>query len=357
MTITSVAIRRLRMPLHRPFRLSYRTFEEFEPFLVEVRDDAGRSGFGDGHISPGSSAETRAGGWAHLGELAAGVIGMAAGDAKAMALERFTESPVATTALVTALECLEGAPLLEVTQAVRLPIHSHVSSLGPDDIPAEIEALLEKGYRTFKIKVGKDLEADLKRVAAIQEAAAGRATFRIDANRAYDRDQGCRFASAVDPDGVELFEQPCPSQDWDANAAVARSSAIPVMLDESICTLDDIERAADVDGVGFCKLKLKRFGGLARLREGLERVRAGGMEPVLGDGLGSEICNWMEACVARSTIRNAGEFNGYLKARDRLFGDPLGFEDGALVMAAGYSPKIDAGALERLTTEIADFPA
>jgi hypothetical protein len=105
----------------------------------------------------------------------------------------------------------------------------------------------------------------------------------------------------------------------------------------------------------LCKLKLKRFGGLERLVEGLERVRAGGMEPVLGDGLGSEICNWMEACVARATIRNAGEFNGYLKTRDRLFGDPLGFDNGALVMAAGYSPELDPGAVDRLTTELAEF--
>ena len=82
MTITSVSIRRLRMPLHRPFHLSYRTFEEFEPFVVQVRDGDGRGGFGDGHISPGSSAETRAGGWAHLGQLAAGVIGMTVFDAK-----------------------------------------------------------------------------------------------------------------------------------------------------------------------------------------------------------------------------------------------------------------------------------
>lgn len=355
MTITSVSIRRLRMGLIRPFHLSYRTFEEFEPYLVQVRDEAGKSGFGDAHISPGSSAETREGGWAHLCRLAADVIGMTAVEAKEMALASFTDSPVATTALVTALECLEGSPLLEVAESVRLPIHSHISSLDLDDIPAEVEALLEQGYKTFKIKVGKDLEADLKRVAAIQQAADGRATFRIDANRAYDRDQGCRFAARVDGRGVELFEQPCSSYDWEANAAVAGASAIPVMLDEPICTLDDIDRAAGIEGVGLCKLKLKRFGGLERLVEGLERVRAGGMEPVLGDGLGSEICNWMEACVARATIRNAGEFNGYLKTRDRLFGDPLGFDNGALIMAAGYSPEIDSSAIDRLTTELAEF--
>ena len=167
------------------------------------------------------------------------------------------------------------------------------------------------------MKVGKDVETDLKRVAAIQEAAAGRATLRLDANRAFSRDQGISFASRLDPNGIDLFEQPCDADDWEANGAVAGASRVPVMLDEPICTLADIERASRMDNVGFCKLKLKRFGGLDRLRDGLDAVRAHGMIPVLGDGLGSEVQSWLEACVARSTIDNAGEFNGFLKARDR----------------------------------------
>jgi L-Ala-D/L-Glu epimerase len=38
------------------------------------------------------------------------------------------------------------------------------------------------------------------------------------------------------------------------------------MLDESICGLADIERAANIPNVGFCKLKLKRFGSLDALK-------------------------------------------------------------------------------------------
>ena len=61
-------------------------------------------------------------------------------------------------------------------------------------------------------------------------------------------------------------------------------------------------------------------------------MRACGMEPVLGDGLGSEVQSWLEACVARSTIRNAGEFNGFLKPKDRLLEPPLPFANGAIHM-------------------------
>ena len=48
---------------------------------------------------------------------------------------------------------------------------------------------------------------------------------------------------------------------------------------------------------------------------------------------------------SRVTIRNAGEFNGFLKPKVRLFAEPLRFAAGELVLAAGYTPTIDADVL------------
>ncbi len=59
MRIHEISLYRVELPLTTPYRLSYRTFESFQPILVELRDDAGRIGWGEQHISPGSSAETR----------------------------------------------------------------------------------------------------------------------------------------------------------------------------------------------------------------------------------------------------------------------------------------------------------
>jgi len=161
----------------------------------------------------------------------------------------------------------------------------------------------------------------------------------------YTEGDARQFAAALDPSGIELFEQPCDAEDWDANASVAKVSTVPIMLDEPICALADIKRAAGIRNVGFCKLKLKRFGGLSLLRNALDAVRRLGMEPVLGDGLSSEIGCWMEACVASVTIRNAGEFNGFLKPRVRLFVEPLQFAAGELVLSPGPMRTIDADVL------------
>ena len=309
MKLQEVKLRTIRLPLIRPYVLSYRTFTEFEPIIVEVRDGDGRVGWGEGHISPGSSRETREGGWAFCRDHAAAIVGKDTNEAKAMIAANVAASKVAATAMLTAIEMLEDHPLLTVAREIRLPLLTPFNSTTPEEIDQEVEQRLADGFRTFKIKVGKAADDDARRVKAIQRAIAGRATIRLDANRAFSETDACRFATALDPSGIELFEQPCPAEDWEANAKVASVSPVPVMLDEPICELADVERASGIPNVGYCKLKLKRFGGLDLLREALDAVRQSGMEPVLGDGLSSELGCWMEACVASVTIRNAAEFN------------------------------------------------
>ncbi|MEM9682136.1 MAG: hypothetical protein AAF942_02625, partial [Pseudomonadota bacterium] len=81
MTIRQITLYWIKSPLTVPYKLSYRTFEAFEPFLVEAIDEDGKIGWGDGHISPGSSSETPDGGWAFCREHAERAVGMEIGDA------------------------------------------------------------------------------------------------------------------------------------------------------------------------------------------------------------------------------------------------------------------------------------
>lgn len=348
--VSRITLRRLDLPLVKPYRLSYRTFHTFEPYLVEVETETGRVAHGVAHISPGSSSETREGGLAFLNSRLPHLIGLDVSQAKARLLEGFLESKVAATAAVTAFEILEDLPILARKTPSTLPLLVPVGALDRAGIEEEVEAAIEAGFRTLKVKVGKDADADATRLGWIQEAVAGRAVLRVDANRAFDRDAAIAFVRQVDPEGIALFEQPCEADLWDDNAAVAAASDIPVMLDEPICTLADIERAADIPGVAFCKVKLKRFGGVERLLEGIRHIQAHGMTAILGDGLGCDLHAWLEACVAAECIDNAGEFNGWLKLEDRLFKAPLRFGNGAMTLPAGPCPELDSDRLEAATT-------
>ncbi len=339
-TIDRVVLRVLKLPLFVPYKLSYRTFHEFEPIVAEVHLDDGRVGWGEGHISPGSSKETREGGWIFAQDLARSMPGSAVLDAKNKILGLAAHSPVAATALVTAIEMALGDPLLAPADPISMPLLTPINASTPDEIAAEIEDWLAQGFRTFKVKVGKSVADDLARVKSIQETVAGHATLRLDANRGFDREQALAFVRGLDPAMIELFEQPCATEAWDANAAVAAESPVPLMLDEPICSLADVDRAASIPNVGFCKIKLKRFSGLGRLRTALETIRARGMGAVLGDGLSSDICCWMEVCVGANIIFGAGECNGFLKTRDRLLSPSMRFADGHVHVDAGLRPTI-----------------
>jgi L-alanine-DL-glutamate epimerase-like enolase superfamily enzyme len=349
--IAKANLRRLRLPLYTPYRLSYRTFTEFEPFFLELTDEYGNKAFSDAHVSPGSSSETRDGAWKYcldrLGEINESDVE----SYKTSLMNNLDQSKVATTLLMTTLEALGHSDWLKVNEHSEQELIVPINASEPSEIDDELQDLFRKGFSTFKVKVGKDVQADINRSNAILKLLDGRGSIRLDANRAYSRDDAIRFANGITHSGVDLFEQPCGADAWDDNAEVARNSPIPLMLDEPICSLKDIDRAAEIPNVKFCKVKLKRFGSLSALVEGIERVHANGMLAVLGDGLGSEINNWMEASIASRLIKTKGEYNGFLKHIDKLFKNPLPFSNGRIVLEKGYVPVLDMDAIERVTTE------
>src|SRR5690606_20552154 len=99
-----------------PYHVSYRVYEDFEPIIAEVRDEDGRIGWGEGHISPGHTFESVDGGWAFCTEHADRLVGQPVTDATERMATAAPKSPVAASALITALEMLEGNPHLKISE-------------------------------------------------------------------------------------------------------------------------------------------------------------------------------------------------------------------------------------------------
>jgi L-Ala-D/L-Glu epimerase len=356
-SIEQVVVRRLRLPLTTHYKVSQRTFFDFDPIVVEVYLRDGRRGWGETVISPGYTNETPKGGWRFCTGMAARILGCSTSEAKAVLGRHLRENSHAGSVLMTAIEMIEANPLLELQEPGDVPLLAPINAMEADAIRSEIERLLADGFRTLKVKVGFEVDSDLARVARIQREVSGRATLRLDANQGFDQEQGCRFASRLDPAGIELFEQPCAKHDWAANAAVAKVSPVPLMLDESIYGIEEIQRASRVNGVGFVKLKLKKLGGLDRLKQALDQIWQVNLTPVLGDGVSTDISCWMEACVARFTIKNAGEMNGFLKLQMRLFEEELPFSDGAIRLRRGWRPVLNLSVLEQCTEAVERYRA
>ena len=348
-TISKVSIYRLSVPLTKPYKLSYNTFHSFEPLLIHIIDNNGNEGWGEQHISPGSSNETREGGWTFTRILSRLILNKTFRKAKELILSYSHISIVASSAFHTAIDMLEDHSVLSNKDPIKLKLLTAFNAEEKIEIRDEIDKVIEQGFTTIKIKVGKNVSLDLKKINTIQNNLNGRAKLRIDANRAYTKVEGCEFVAGLKPNFIELFEQPCHADDWEANAAVAKMSSVPIMLDEPISSKEDIKRASHIEGVGLCKLKLKRFMSISRLEESINYAHSLGLKIVIGDGLGSEINCWMEAKIASGLIENAGEYNGFLKIKPeaRILSDPIKFQDGFFIIPNNWKLEIDRDKLEK----------
>ncbi|MGH8617607.1 MAG: mandelate racemase/muconate lactonizing enzyme family protein [Burkholderiales bacterium] len=351
MRIEEIVLYQLSIPLTVPYHLSFGDVHAFDTLLVAMRGDDGRTGLGEATYLAGYTDEDMGGGWALAQTLAPHLQRRTFAEAPGVWRAAIEAHPFTVTAFAGAVEMLAADPLLAPAATLRVPVLGLLNATQEDAIAREMDALFAAGYRTLKVKAGFAVDDDLARVGMIQRRLAGRGTLRVDANQGYSRTDGCRFAERLAPDGVELFEQPCKAGDWDSAIAVARVARVPMMLDESIYGLADIRRAQDLAAAHFIKLKLMKLGGLQALVEGIATIRACGMEPVLGNGVAGELGCWMEACVAARHITNAGEMNGFLKPAAPLLADPLRFEQGAIVIAPGWTPRLDPKAVARVTRE------
>jgi L-alanine-DL-glutamate epimerase-like enolase superfamily enzyme len=351
--IERVDVRRLEIPLVRPYRLSFGPVTQYDTIVVEIFGDDGRRGFGEATLLTGYTDETIGESHVLAREIAGELPGTTATAACARMQALGARAPFVATAFHTALDMALAHPLLVRSESARVPIVGLLQGDGEADLRDNFERLLADGYRTVKVKVGFDVEDDARMLATVQRVVVGRAAVRVDANQGYTADEAAAVIERLDPAGIELFEQPCAAGDWDAHRAAVAAAArtgLPLMLDESIYGIADVERAAREGACMFVKVKLMKFVGLDALVAAIERIRALSMQPVLGNGVAADISCWMETCVAHRLIDNAGEMNGFLKPFRMLFRAPLGFDAGSIVVPAGV-PTLDEEALARYTLD------
>jgi L-alanine-DL-glutamate epimerase-like enolase superfamily enzyme len=204
--IARIRLTRLEVPLKAPYRLSFRPVEHFDTIVVECEAQDGAVGLGEATVLTGYTEETIEGSWTKAGEIAARLKGLDTREAKRVLASLTKELPFTVTAFGTALEMLEGNAYLSPEHEQAVQLLAGINEKEDDKVRAEFERFYDEGYRTFKIKVGFDVEKDLAHVRSVQKLASGKAKLRVDANQGYSAEQGVAFVRALDPADIELLE-------------------------------------------------------------------------------------------------------------------------------------------------------
>jgi len=118
------------------------------------------------------------------------------------------------------------------------------------------------GFRALKLKVGLDLEEDIRRVAAVREAVGPRVELRIDANQGYTVEKAIKFSEAMGPYDIAVIEQPVPADDYVGLKAVTQASAIPIMADECVKSVLDARKVAREGDADMINVKLMKSAGI-----------------------------------------------------------------------------------------------
>jgi L-alanine-DL-glutamate epimerase-like enolase superfamily enzyme len=140
-----------------------------------------------------------------------------------------------------------------------------------------------QGYRHFKVKVGKSLDADMRALRAVH-AHVPDGFYRLDANAAFSASEALSLLRLARSAGLalECFEQPCARADLEGMAQVAREGGVPVIADESVRDQADLTRVLAAHAAHGVNLKLAKSGGLLAALAVGRRARAHDLQVMCG---------------------------------------------------------------------------
>ncbi|MGI9455072.1 MAG: dipeptide epimerase, partial [Aeoliella sp.] len=117
------------------------------------------------------------------------------------------------------------------------------------------------GFVQCKVKVGADADADAERLATIRRWIGPRVDLRVDANEAWRPENLIERVTRLLPSGISCVEQPLPHEDLPALGDLRKELRVPVMLDESLTSLQDAAEAIRLDACDFFNIRISKCGG------------------------------------------------------------------------------------------------
>lgn len=361
-SIRSIELRRIALPLVSPFRTSFSTEIARDILLVRVVTDVS-DGWGEcvAGNEPLYSSEYVEGSqhvlqhhlvprmWAADVVSAVDVAGI---------LEPVRDHRMAKGALEAAVLDAQlranDTPLASFLGSTRPSVPSGVSVGIAESIDALVSTVggyLDAGYVRIKLKIepGWDIEP----VRVIRTTFGPDVPLQVDANAAFTRNDGPLLAQ-LDEFGLLLIEQPLPEDDVTGHALIARQVETPICLDESIVSsraaIDAIERKA----CSIINIKAGRVGGYIEARNIHDLCASRGVPVWCGGMLETGVGRSMN--VALASLANF-TLPGDVSASDRFWSrdivtNPIRLEDGwvSIPQGAGSGITMDVPFLDSVTT-------
>ena len=305
--ITKTHLKVFQSPLYQPFRVATGQHDHLENILFTLELKDGTKGYGEAAVATHITGETIEQTLKNLGGIAEWLKGKSVEDYLNISAQLHERLPHNKSALAA----VEMAIMDALTRYMKIPLWRWWSTkpkLLRTDITlviADLKETLERakafkiqGFRSFKIKIGRDMDMDFKRVAAVC-ALCPKSQIILDANQGYFAAQTLKFLKLLSKAGIvpDLIEQPVARNDWEGLKKVTRESRVCVCADESASSLSDAMRIIKEKAAGAINVKLMKTG-LIHAFEISRLAHAAGVKLMIGGMMESNLAMTCSAHLA-----------------------------------------------------------
>lgn len=291
-TITAVELCPLDLPITDPFVVATGQLQVAHNAFVRLTLHDGTVGYGEIAPFPAITGENRESSMEKARMLGQRLLGHSTLHYQQLGHDLSELAPDAPAA-----RCgLETALLDALTRALHVPLWALWG--GADvraretDVTIPITSLARtrelarhwygRGFRRFKLKVGHDVDEDIRRAEALHRDCAGVA-FVIDPNQGYTREEAATLITGVNrfSGNILLLEQPLAKDDLEGHAKLRCDFHVPVAADESAQCLRDLQAVIRHEAADYVNIKITKSG----LLEGIVMAtvaQAAGLRVMLG---------------------------------------------------------------------------
>lgn len=225
----------------------------------------------------------------------------------------------------------------------------------------QLQAQAGRGFRAYKIKIGRNAADDAARARIAREIIGPHAVLTVDSNGNYTVDQVLRSMQAIAPYDIGWYEEPLAPQDWKGYAELRARAPMPVATGEALYEAFDFKRLIDARMVDVVQPDLALCGGLSVARFIGELCAAEHLRVsphVWGTAIGlAAAVHWVASLPDYPHTDNVPdptlvEYDvGENLLRDSLLASPLAARDGVIAVPTtpGLGVELDPDVVERCT--------
>ncbi|HEX5168318.1 MAG TPA: dipeptide epimerase [Cyclobacteriaceae bacterium] len=259
----------------KPYTIAFKSIDEVRNAFVEIQLDDGTTGLGAGNPSEYVTGESFAHCVSALREdNLAFLIGRDIREINQLTFEvwkNLPNNPAARAALdiglYDAFTKYLDIPLVKFLgqKFKSLPTSNTIGIKNVEETLREANEYIKNGFKILKVKLGKDLEEDIERIAKLRERFGKNIVIRIDANQGYTPDQTIQFFDMTLTMNLELIEQPLPAK------SVNEMRKLPPVIKEKLAADESLLSVADAIALvkppiaaRIFNIKLMKCGGISQ---------------------------------------------------------------------------------------------